>query len=289
MSVMRKIITAVTVAIIALSIRQPAAWSGNGGGSGTGTAGVDPSKGSVSVSASIAGVELRSGGGSSGCSWTLYDASAEMPADQRSYPFTDPNGVVWDVYLRNCAGKLTFVEVPRRTAADLLVMAERELKEKAVPKPVPILQPLDAKFGWTYVHVPLDFRVSTDTWKPVMVTAHAGPVFATVTATPARLTFDPGDDHNDSPPPTSCGGTDPVVGYEAKFPGACSYTYRHASSTSRFDGYHFMTTTSIEWSVSWVSSTGAGGVLPGFASQTQQPLAVAEVQGIVCQPGTPGC
>ena len=50
-----------------------------------------------------------------------------------------------------------------------------------------------------------------------------------------------------------------------------------------------MTTTSIEWSVSWVSSTSSGGVLPGFAGQTQQPLAVAEVQGIVCQPGTPGC
>ena len=279
---------AVAVGALGTFVSHDAAVAGDGDGQAQG--GASSTDQSVWASALNAAVEIGSGGGaSSKCSWTLYDASGEMPADQRSYPFTDPNGVVWDVYLRNCAGTLKFVEVPRRTAADLLVIAERELKEKAVPKPVPILQPLDAKFGWTYVHVPLDFRVSTDTWKPVMVTAHAGPVFATVTATPARLTFDPGDDHNDSPPPTSCGGTDPVVGYEAKFPGACSYTYRHASSTSRFDGYHFMTTTSIEWSVSWVSSTGAGGVLPGFASQTQQPLAVAEVQGIVCQPGTPGC
>jgi hypothetical protein len=210
----------------------------------------------------------------------LYDDAAEAPADQRAYPFTDPNGVVWHIYLRKCGTVYTWVEVPNRGPQDLVPLALRELKERAAPRPTPILQPLDQQFGWAYVHVPLDVRVSTATWAPVSVTASAGPVWATVTATPATLSFDPGDTHADAPPATVCAGTDPVVGYEAARPGACSYTYQHASSTAA-DGYHFVTTTAITWTVSWTSSTGAGGSLPGFASQTQQPLAVAEIQALI--------
>ena len=74
--------------------------------------------------------------------------------------------------------------------------------------------------------------------------------------------------------------------YVAATPGACSYTYVNASSTSPVDGYHFMTSMSIDWVVSWTSSSGAGGPLDGYSTSATAPLAVAEVQGVVTCTGS---
>jgi hypothetical protein len=42
----------------------------------------------------------------------------------------------------------------------------------------------------------------------------------------------------------------------------------------------------IDWDISWTSSTGAGGPLDGFSTTTTTPLAVAEVQGLVTCTGS---
>ena len=58
-------------------------------------------------------------------------------------------------------------------------------------KPQAVFEMLDPTYGWAYVRTPLDFRAGGDSWRPVSVTASAGPVWATATAQPQRLTFDP--------------------------------------------------------------------------------------------------
>ena len=109
-------------------------------------------------------------------------------------------------------------------------------------------------------------------------------VWATVTAQPALLTFDPGDPNGSGA--VSCAGSGPVADYVASTPGACSYTYTNASSTSPYDGYHFLTTMTIDWSISWASSSGAGGALEPFSTSATAELAVAEVKGLVTCTGS---
>ena len=138
---------------------------------------------------------------------------------------------------------------------------------------------LDREYGWAYVRTPLDFRVEGDGWRTTAVTASVGPLWATVTAKPLRLTFDPGDPKSRGS--ATCDGDGPVAEYIAATPGMCSYTYRNASSTSTVDGYHFSTTLTVDWQISWTSSTGEGGPLDSISTSTSTPLAVAEVKGLV--------
>ena len=87
-------------------------------------------------------------------------------------------------------------------------------------------------------------------------------------------------------------GNDPIVAYEPNYPGTCSYRYIHASSTSHYDGYHFLTTTTtLAWTVTWIETDTTGstildtGTRPDLTTTTQTPLAIAEIQAVLCAPG----
>jgi hypothetical protein len=167
---------------------------------------------------------------------------------------------------------------------DILPTILRRLKEESLPTPSPAFEMLDPQFGWAYVRTPVDFRVGAGSWTPVSVTASIGPFWATVTGTPVALTFDPGDSPVGGP--VTCSGVEPIASYVPQSPGACSYTYVNASSTSRYDGYHFLTTFTIDWQISWTSSTGQGGPLEPFSTSATSELAVAEAKGIVTCTGS---
>ena len=64
---------------------------------------------------------------------------------------------------------------------------------RALPSPTPTFEMLDPVNNWAYVTVPVDFRAGGNSWRTVSVTASIGPVWATVTAQPVLMTFDPGD------------------------------------------------------------------------------------------------
>lgn len=273
------IVLPIMVGAVALGPSASVAGPGFGGGQGSGgqvngvlTAGVTFSGGGSS-------------GGGDGCVWTLIDG--ELGAEnngQVAWPRVK-SGVVYHLWGRECPGQAWAVyEVPETTPRDLLPIALRRLQERALPRPEPVFELLDPEFGWAYVRTPLDFRAGGDSWRPVSVTARIGPIWATVTAAPQTLTFDPGDPAG--PGPVICGGDGPVAAYLPESPGACSYTYVNASSTSPYDGYHFLTTLTIDWTVSWTSSTGAGGPLASFQSSSTAELAVAEVHGVVVCTGS---
>ena len=273
-------------AALAFAAFPESASAAPGEGYGTGTGGR-----SGDVIVATVSYDVPGGSVSSGCSWVLVDGEfgALTGATLVTYPFTR-DGVVFHAWRRDCPDGSSVFEVPERTPEEILPELLNRFREDVLPKPTPVFEMLDRDFGWAYVRTPLDFRAGP-AWRPVSVSASLGPVWATVTATPVRLTFDPGDPAGAGP--VSCGGTDPVAGYVPARPGACSYTYVNASSTSPFDGYHFATRLTIDWSIAWTSSSGVGGALAPFATSTDVLLAVAEVKGLVTctgpRPGQGGC
>jgi hypothetical protein len=284
---------AVTFALVVTSLlcARTSAFADPGSGGDSGSGGSSGGVLTATVSYSTSG----GSGGGDGCSWVLADQVIAIGngLGEAEWPQTDPQtGVVYHLWTKTCPGGPTvYVQLPAAEPRDLLPELLEQLKSKALPKPTPVFELLDAEFGWAYVKTPLDFRAGGDSWRTVTVSASVGPVWATVTAVPNRLTFDPGDPAG--PGPMSCDGDGPIAAYVAAVPGACSYTYTNASSTSPFDGYHFVTSLTIDWSISWTSSTGAGGPLDGFPTVSSAQLAVAEVKGLVvctgARPEQGGC
>lgn len=269
---------ALLVALVVLSLSSaPAAWAGAGNGSGQGSA--NQANGVVTATVSYEAGAAGSGGGASRCFWRMPDSQSQAVPNVGvgQWPIV-VGSVTYDLWEEVCPEGSTFFAAPRVQAQDLLPDLLRQLRERAIPAPTPTFHLLDERFGWAYVRTPLDFRAGS-AWQPVSVTAAVGPVWATVTATPQRLTFDSGDPAGAGP--VTCAGNGPTAPYVAEAPGACSYTYENASSTSPFDGYHFETAMTIEWAVSWSSSTGAGGVLESYSTSAVSLLAVAEVKALV--------
>ncbi|MCU1395309.1 MAG: uncharacterized protein JWM34_3737 [Ilumatobacteraceae bacterium] len=269
----------------AATVSRVDASPGDGVGQGSSSSGVITAGATVYTNGGAA-----TSSGSSSCTWDQIQTLGSAETAQVSWPNTR-NGITYELWRKTCNGVETYIEVPQTKPTDLLPGLLSQLKSSKLPEPTPTFLGTDPQFGWAYVQVPLDFRANPASWAPVSVTASAGPVWATVTATPQRLTFDPGDPSG--PGAVSCDGEGPIAAYVADAPGACSYTYVDASSTSPVDGYHFTTEMTIEWAIVWTSSTGAGGALPAFSTTSTTPLAVAEAKGLVtCTGGRPqegGC
>jgi hypothetical protein len=279
---MRRWVTSALVAAGVLAYAAPTA-AAPGDGSRQGSGGRSDDVITAAVSYRSEGSD-GGGGGRSACSWEMVDGSIGVPdLGVATWPHTT-GGITFHLWKRTCPGGVAWVQLAETTPQDLLPALLEELREQRLPKPVPVFELLDAEFGWAYVRTPLDFRAGDGTWQPVSATASIGPVWATVTARPESLTFHPGDPAG--PGAVSCDGDGPVAPYVAEVPGACSYTYLNASSTSPFDGYHFQTSLEIEWSISWTSSTGAGGPLEPYTTSASALLAVAEVKGLVTCTGS---
>jgi hypothetical protein len=241
------------------------------------------------VSINSGGWSGGGGGGGSGprCQWVKSNHTG-LPdytgyADPAAWPRALPNDVVVDLYAKYCPDENPqYVEVPQTDVqADLMPMALHDIRTKKLPKPEPEFLALDSQFGWAYVTVPVDFRMS-NTPAPVSVTASIGPVWATVTAVPSRITFDPGEPRGHQ---VSCSAPGASAGYDPAVPGECSYTYVDSSAIAS-NGRTFTTTMGVEWSISWTSSSAAGGSLPAFTTSSSTPLAVAEIQALVTCTGS---
>jgi hypothetical protein len=105
----------------------------------------------------------------------------------------------------------------------------------------------------------------------------------TVTATP-QLTWSPGEP---DAPTLSCAGSGTLFTPtgaspqdQASRPQACAHAYRaRTGTTGRPDEWPGVAT--VAWTLTWTSTTGAGGDLPAITRSTDVPRAVDEVQAIV--------
>jgi hypothetical protein len=244
--------------------------------------GSDQSSGSIA-----AGVQIYSGGwrgtGTS-CTWKQMTASAALDRFDRDLPIEKVvNGVRFRLYERTCGSRVTLVWIARR-APRALGGDGRAYLSRILPAPVIATAP-PAAHG--VVQDDMWFWTPT-AWQPMSVTAWIpgpmGPVWATTTATPARLVIDPGD-RGLGTGPLVCPGPGqpwaPELGDAAV--SECAYAYPHSSVLAP-GGHAFTARMSIEWDVSWTSSSGAGGALAPLRTAATTGVTVGEIQAVVISP-----
>ena len=188
--------------------------------------------------------------------------------------------MVWQLYFRDCGAQRQFVWIPNLTPAQLAPLARDEVT-RLLPKPDAAFSPdflHRALNPFTLVRIPTMFAVPAAQWAPISAQAQIPGLTVTATATPARLRFTPGEPDSAA---VSCVGPGLIVRTEAEYPAtapACSYEYIHASSIA---GGTFAASLTIEWDITWTSSTGAGGTLAPAATTVGVAVPVREVQAIV--------
>lgn len=233
------------------------------------------------ASGSSIGVWVSSGGSSSG----RGGSSHREPAVTCHYVTKPgaPDAITWTFegttyYLnfRICTdGTATPVWIPQLSARDLAGLARDDVRRQ-LPNPSIGLAPA-AERGVVHLGT---WVWTTTPWRPVTATATIPGLAATVTATPTRLRFDPGDGSKGTGPLTCTGPGQPwqpVDGDDT--PSACMYTYGHASSlhpTGRWPA-----TLSIDWAVSYAATDGTSGGLGTITTATAQPVTVGEIQALV--------
>ncbi len=173
-------------------------------------------------------------------------------------------------------GTIPFSELTAGTttiAISSAMLAEFALAELTLPAPRIGMSP----DGDHIVQLASWLWVDRTQWVPQDRTASAGPVTATVTATPVRVEWDMGSGDT-----VVCNG--PGRRYRPRFegrPGAtdCKHTYRHSSAAQPDEAYDV--TATMVWEASWSGSDGGGGDLGELTSQTSEAVRVAEVQALV--------
>lgn len=166
---------------------------------------------------------------------------------------------------------------PEVTARQLL---EQALGELRVPYLDPATAPSRGLDG--LVGLPEWFWVPAADWHSTTVTVRAGPVWATVTAVPFGMTFDPGG----ALAPVTCAGPgsayDPSLRAEVQHT-SCSYTYEQPSAGQPGNAYQASVT--VTWRISWTGSGGQSGVLDAaLPLPVSFVLRVAQGEALVTRP-----
>lgn len=224
------------------------------------------------------------GSGSVSDPCTLVELS-QAQAQNLGLPWPPPPGEAWA--LLDCVGGAigpgpqavlvsTATGAPQVTPEQLLIRALNELQIPALP---PATAPPRGTDG--LVGLPEWLWIPAASWHALSVTVTAGPVWATVTATPTRLSFDPGT----GAAAVTCAG--PGTAYQAAVPAAsqrtdCSYTY--AQPSVGLPGNAYPASVTVVWRVLWTGSGGAGGVLASALSvPVSVPIRVAQAEALVTQ------
>jgi hypothetical protein len=229
----------------------------------------------------IAGVRFDESESDLRCEWSVV-RSRDESTGQIAEMYQRENGLTYQLYERLC---------PDRPSADLrwvpVISTETLARQAAavayrrLPNPLGEFAP-PAHRG--VVRLGTWFWVSPAVWRPVTVTARIptprGVISATATATPTRLTFDPGDGSLGTGA-TSCGG--PGLPWLAAFgdrlPSPCMYTYRHSSV--RHPRGSFPASLAITWRVSYSTNVGASGSLGDVQTSVTHHMTVREIQALV--------
>lgn len=228
-----------------------------------------------------AGTSADSGGGSAStldntCTFTALD---EAEAKSLGVSWPPPQGKHWALMDCGAGTGPQAVLVPNATGAPPVTPQQlvHALGGLDVPRLRPATAPPRRMDG--LVGLPEWFWVPAGEWHPRSVTVTAGPVWATVTATPASLTVQPGAGLS----AVACTG--PGIAYNRRKPAVqqhtdCSYTYLRPSAGLPGNAYRASVT--VTWRVTWTGSGGAGGVLdPALAVPVGFSVGVAQGEALV--------
>lgn len=210
----------------------------------------------------------------------------------------DRNGVPGRYYYVDCyrgAVEVThtltwFPDSVAPVAAPVLVtpgtLAQRAVDQLGLPTPRPQHNParMDSR-PQTIVGIETWWWVDPGSFRPITHTVRAGPVWATVTATPVATYWQSGSADADD---VRCAG--PGTPYDMFRPvesqhSDCVTVYRRSSARQPQTGpspndRYFTAAVTVTWRVTWVGTGGASGVLPALSRTARFPIAVAEVQTV---------
>jgi len=221
-------------------------------------------------------------GESSNCSW-----SPSLPRDSgQGQTYGDEvektvDSILFRLYDRNCPQQNTEVFWVAQVPPELIARNAASIAYDMIPAPFGEFAP-PARQG--VINIGTWFWVSSAVWQPKVVVAWVptptGPVTATITATPYKLVFDPGDGLFGLGKRTCVG---PGLKWNNLFgdstPSPCMYTYRHSSNVK--PGGLFSATLSIVWRVTWRSNTGASGSFPDVTTSSLHQMRIREFQALV--------
>jgi hypothetical protein len=204
------------------------------------------------------------------CDWLPGDLGTFLENEDRTTSRVLPNGQRQTLYARICNGVTTWYWIGQADAGQLAAAALATARGE-LPNPVGVFSPNIAS-GGTNAVVNFPLRVDVARWAPIQASATVPGLTATVTATPARLEFVPGD----GSPALTCG----QVGQVGQTPGAgCTYTYRDASTVAP-NGRTWPAQLRITWQVGWAATNGAGGALAPMTTTTNYAVPVGEIEAI---------
>lgn len=233
----------------------------------------------------IAGVFIgdnEATGDSSNCEW-----SPSLPRDSgRDQTFGDEvektvDNISYRLYDRNCPSENTKYFWVAEVSTEAIARNAASIAYDMIPAPFGEFAP-PARQG--LINVGTWFWVKNTIWQPKVVTAWVpsptGPVTATITATPYKLVFDPGDDLFGLGKKTCLGpGAVWTQQFGDDLSSPCMYRYRHSSAIR--SGGLFSATLSIIWRVSWRSNTGASGAFPDVSTSSSHQMRIREFQALI--------
>ncbi|MEX5709929.1 hypothetical protein AB1484_16840 [Parafrankia sp. FMc6] len=254
------------------------AWSSTGRGTerhteATGTS--DPALGRIEAMAGTTAVPDTDGGAGTEvpdlCEWFPADLYLYLEAETSPTERTAPDGTREVLYARVCdPAEVTYHWVRDDTGPAQAVALAMAVTRERIPAPEAVFVP-DLDGGATaFARAPIRFGISNG--GPVTASASVPGVTATVTATPRRLEFIPGD----GSPPTGCDAPASAAGQPAA---ACTYTYRDASTVAP-NGQAWPARLRVEWAVWWSATTGTGGALPPITTTADHAVPVREIQAL---------
>jgi hypothetical protein len=268
----------VTVLIaLALGAGLPAPASVQASESGGGTA----------PSTIYAGVSVYRGGWrgtGSPCTWKPYEANPDVGWPGFSV-YEQVDGITYQLFEKRCPSPpLEYVWIPDLDTRRLSYTGTAYL-ERILPRPRASFAP-PATAG--VVSVGTWMWIDPADWAPVSVTAWVplptgGARWATTTAHPVALQFDPGDGRLGTGTVTCTGpGTrwTSADGDVARSPSGCEYAYRHSSALAA-NGRTFAARVTIVWDVSWRGSSGGGGYAGRLSTSSTTAMTVREIQALV--------
>lgn len=282
--VTRAALAAAGVAVSALAMAAPVRAAPAAGGPGSGNC--------YPVNFTWICVYSGNGGGSPGSgdgAGTVICTYTKAPAGvlQRAGIGPPAPGYQWDIM--TCPGSDPgplggqLVQVSTRTGTpaispiDLFKIAIGELSVPTLPAAT---APPRGKDG--LVGLPEWYWVARGQWHPVRITVRAGPVWATASAVPTSLSYMPGGGMGS----VVCHG--PGTPFSRSLPAAqqhtnCSYTYAQASRGQ--PGNAFQAGLFVTWTVSWIGSGGAGGLLTdSYTTGNAFAVRVAQAEALVTTP-----
>lgn len=269
----RMIVATIAAVVFLASTRADSAFADSSTSGGS-----DPANGSID--AGVYHYFGRWSGRRSSCAWELYFGDSLLDRIDDHAPVRKVvGGVEYRLFTKSCPGRNPTVVWVGPPSARTLVGDSFDDLIARLPKPAHRSAPRpDSAYvqtpTWIWTTTPWS-ESSITAWVPTETNAT---VWATTTAVPVRLRFDPGD----GTPEITCDG--PGVPWtddtdSAAVP-SCGHVFRHTSLTAE-DGTVFRASLSIDWDVSWTSSTGDGGPLAPVTTSTNVGYRVGEIQAVV--------